>query len=1017
MKKLIYKLSCALILMLFSATALFAQSVTLTGKVTNSTGAVMPGVSISITGTTNGTVSDLDGFYKLSIPNSAINPTIKVSFLGYISQEVPVMGKTVVDIILSSSNSSLSEVVVIGYGTQSKHNLISAVGTVNSKTIESLPVYRVEQVLQGTVAGITVTQNSGSPGSPLTIRLRGTGTAGLAQPLFIVDGLQVPDLNYLNPSDIDNISILKDAAASAIYGARGGNGVVLVQTKTGKRNVDKPSISLDAYHGYQNLGHTPDLMNRDQYVAYYNDYQKLNKGTPISDADKVKLPNTNWYKEVFKKNVPTSNANLSIANGGKNYSYYLSGGDFNQDGLVGGKEGKSNYNRKNLKFNFETDVFKNLTIKARADIVGATRNFLFENQAGPGLAALNFIPALPPIYPAFDPNHPNVPFNPGDLSNPIKVNGVTLPAVGAVTNPFLALLLNNNRETSNINVYNISGTWKPIENLSITSSYAYYQDNSTVKSFYPSFDFRPIQNFFNSFGSLTQSDYHSSYSQWEGNAKYSFVKIKNQALDLLGGFSVLRSSSNVRSLSGSDFFVNTFDQVNFALIRDPTKIVNAIPATSETGLLSYYGRLNYNFKEKYLLSGTIRSDASSLFGPKNRTGIFPSVSAGWIVSEESFLKNSKVIDLLKLRASWGVNGNNFINPYQYSTIVDPNSGPSFGGQNTSGISIPFLANPSVKWERVAQTGLGVDISMFNNSLGITVDYYNKKNSDILIPVGTPIYTGYSTASANSASVKNTGIELLIAYHKSYTSGFAWNASFNIGTNKNEVTSLGANGQPLTGGNIGYIFSDPITRTDIGHPISSFYGFKVDHLDANGNFVFKDINGDGKVDNNDKTYIGNPFPDFTYGSTLGLSYKGFDVSAFIYGSHGNKIYDATVRLDASYANRPVSYGLPGAPRNILGSGGSGDVQTSVSDYYVRDGSFAKLKTLSLGYTLPSSILRSIRLSNLRVYVSGQNIFVITNYKGIDPEIGQSSAGNQLDIGIDRGFYPQPKIILLGIQAKF
>jgi TonB-linked SusC/RagA family outer membrane protein len=1017
MKKLILKLSCPLILMLISATTLLAQDVTISGKVADSTGTVLSGVSVSLKGAANGTTTNASGFYKITIPVSVTNPVLSFSYLGYKTQEISTGNKTILDVILSKIQSSLSEVVVIGYGNQAKRDLTTAIGTISAKTITSLPIYTAEQALQGTVAGVTVMQNSGSPGSALTIRVRGTGTAGNADPLFIVDGMQVPDINYLNPSDIDNISVLKDAAACAIYGARGGNGVVLVQTKTGKRNMKKPSITLDAYEGVQNLGHVPALMDRDQWVAYYNAYQTSHGGATISDADRLKLPNTNWFNEVFEKNRPMTNAALSIANGGENYSYYLSGSDFNQQGLVGGKEGKSTYERKNLKFHFETDALKNVVIKVGADLMGSTSNFLDENQAGTGVAILNYIPSVPAVYPAYDPNNPGILFNPGDISKPIIVNGVTLPAVGAVTNPLFALLLNNNRTVNDTRLYNIEASWKPLDNLTLTTSYADYEANWMTKNFVPSFDYRPAQNFYNPYASLTQTTNQSSFSQWEGNAKYSFLKLKDQSLDFLAGFSVQNTSGNVSSLSGTDFYVNTLDQANFALIVDQSKIVNAIPYSYETGLLSYYGRMTYNYKEKYLLAGTLRSDASSLFGPTTRTGVFPSVSGGWVVSEESFLKNSATINFLKLRASWGINGNDFISPYQYSTIVDPNAGPSFGGQNTSGISINYLANPSVKWEKVTQTDVGVDVNFFNNSLGLTFDYFNKLNSDVLIPVGTPLYTGYGSAAANIGSVKNTGVELLLSYRKKYSNGFGWNASFDIGTDKNKVTSLGQTGQPIAGGNIGYIFNDPITRTAVGYPIGSFYGYELDHIDASGNFVFKDLNGDGKIDANDKTFIGNPFPDFTYGSTFGVSYKGFDFSAFVYGSQGNKIYNATVRLDASYTNRPVYYGNPGAPANLLGSGATGTNETQVSSYYVQDGSFVKIKTLSLGYTFPSSVLRSLNLSNLRLNISAQNLFVFTKYNGNDPEIGQSSTGNSLDVGIDRGFNPQPKIVFLGIQAKF
>ena len=995
-----------------------AQEMHVTGKIVNgSTGELLTGASVLVKGSNISTITNDVGAYAIDIMSPG--SVLIVSFVGMNSLEQTVHGAGVLNFNLVPTGSDLGEIVVIGYGNLAKRNLTTAVSTVGSKAVESLPIYSLEQALQGTAPGVIVAQTSGSPGAAMTVRIRGTSTVGTTQPLYIVDGMQVPNINFLNSFDVDNISILKDAASAAIYGSRGGNGVVLIQTKQGKRNMKGPSIIFDGYYGIQNIGHTPDLMNRDQYVTYFNQYANTTAGVvkPISDADKNKLPNTNWFNEVFEKNAPIYNGILSLANGGDKYSYYISGSDFKQTGMVGGKEGKSDYERRNLKFNFEFDPFSNLNISVGANLARQERNYLFENVAGTGVALMNYIEGLPSIYPAFDSSNSKIPFNMGDLSKPITVNGVIVPAVGAITNPFLSLLVTNNRTIFQNRTFNGAITWKPIPSLEISTSYDYYQELANDKNFTPQFDYRPSQNFYNLKTTLTESNYTNVYSQWEGYAKYRFKDFGDGKLDLLGGFTVLQTSGSSTSLSGAGFFVNDFKSVNFALIRDPTTIVNALPQAFETGLLSFYGRLNYSYKDKYLFAATLRSDASSLFGESHRTGIFPSVSAGWVISEESFLHNSNWLNLMKLRASWGINGNNFINPYQYSTVVNPNSGPSFGGLNTAGISIPYLANPDVKWEQSEQTDIGLDLNFFKSSLGLTVDYYYKKNSGVLIPVGTPIYTGYASAAANVADISNHGIEFLLSYRKKYASSFSWNASVNMGYNKNEVTGLGENGQPISGGNIGYIFASPITRTYVGHPVASFYGYKVDKIDQNGKFIFQDVNKDGKIDDNDKTYIGSGLPDLTYGLTLGVEYKGFDFGAFVYGSSGNKIYDATVRLDASYSNRPVSYLDPGAPANVLGNGGTGTSQTQVSDYYVKDASFAKLKTITLGYSLSQSLLNHIHLSRVRFYVTGQNLFVSTKYKGIDPEIGQASSASTLDVGIDRGFYPQPVMVLFGLQVKF
>ena len=995
-----------------------SQVIQITGKIQNAgTGNPLAGASVSVKNGTLSSLSDTDGNYSITLPAAGL---VVVSFVGMIPMEKVINQAGEVNFNLSPTGQDLNEVVVVGYGRSSKRSIITAVAIVSSKTIASLPIYRIEQALQGTAPGVTVVQNSGSPGAPLTIKVRGSSTAGGSQPLYLVDGMQVPDLNFLNPSDIDNISILKDAASAAIYGSRGGSGVVLVTTKSGKRNSRQPDLSLNAYTGIQNLGHTPAVMNKDQYVTYYNQFQDLNS-TPqnkISDASKAKLPSTNWYQSVFEKNAPMQNLDFSLANGGQSYSYYVSGGIFSQDGLVGGKQGKSNYKRQNLLFKFDADILKNLTIQVSGGITKNTRNYLYENQAAPGIALMNYLSAIPSVYPAFDSANSGIPFNMGDLSKPVSVNGVILPAVGAVTNPHLGLILNNNRVNGNVSTYKISGAWLPIPKLEINSSYSYYGDNSVVKSFVPTFDFRPSQNFFNNNAYLSETIYKTNYNQFEANAKYKFIATSKQSLELLVGSSVLTSAGEAKTLQGTDFLVNNFKDVNFSLIRDASTINYSIPYPAfQSSLLSFFGRVNYSFNQKYLIAASLRADASSKFGPNNRWGIFPAVSAGWILSEENFLKENKKINFLKLRASWGINGNDNINNYQYSTIFDPASGPSFGGLNSPGISVPFLPNTGVKWEQVAQTNIGIDMNAFNNSFGISVDYYNKNTSDMLLPIGTPAYTGLGSAAANVASVKNEGVELLLSYKKIKVDGFSWNVAFNYAYNKNEVTSLGENGQALNGGQIGYIFSSPITRTDLGHPIASFYGYKIKEIDAKGDFIFQNLDGKAGLTDADKTFIGSPLPKYTYGFTIGAEYKGFDVGVFLYGSHGNKIYDATVRLDASYSNRPVSYANAGAPKNILGTGGTGTNQTEVSDYYVKDGSFAKLKTLALGYSLSKSILKKMHLSKMRFYISAQNLFVITKYDGIDPEIGQANSSSVLDMGIDRGFYPQPKSILFGLQARF
>lgn len=998
---------------LLCSTTIFSQNLVVSGQVIDPSNDAMEGVNVIVANSTTGAITDIEGKYQLKVKAS---DTLVFSFIGYATERVPVEGRTQVNIQMTVSDNTLDEVVVLGYGqTQNRKVNATAINTINSRRIQDIPVTRPEQLLQGNTPGVIVSQNSGSPGTPLTIRLRGVSTAGGAAPLILVDGVQVPDLNFLNSNDIANISILKDAAASAIYGARGGNGVVLVQTKKGKRFQNGPEIQINGSTGFQNLLNAPELMDRDQYVNYYNEYAATQSLEQISDADRAKLPNTNWYDAVFDENVPIHNYQLSFSNGGDNYAYYISGGLFDQRGLVGGNDGKSRYQRDNVKVAFEADLTDNIHVYASADLVSVDRDFLFENQAGTFNAVMNYLPALPAIYPVFDEK--GNPYDMGQFGTG-SVNGVTLPfsGVGAVTNPALALRHATNETRSDIRMFQAGGSWDIVDNLKFNTSYAVYEDLSRQRNFTEAYDYREAgHEFFNLTADYSEVNFASHFSQWEGNLQYDFSNSQGHNLNVLGGFSVLQSSGRVEGQNGSGFFVNTFDEVNFALIQDASTITQITPNINETGLFSLYARATYDYKEKYLFSGTLRGDASSRFGANNRTGIFPSFSLGYVLSED-FFPNSTTVNLIKLRASWGINGNDNISNYQFSRLLNPNAGPSFGGVNTTGVSASFLSNPSVKWEEVSQVNVGLDVNLFENSLGFTLDFYNKVTSDMLVPIGTPSYIGLQSAAANVADVRNTGLEFMLTYRKYHSDDFSWNVNFNLGYNQNEVTSLGENGRALNGGNIGFIFPDPITRTDVGQPIASFYGFEVSTVNEEGFIEFVDQNDDGNITDADKTFIGQPFPDFTYGANLGIQFKGFDFNTFLYGSQGNDIYDATVRLDAPYASRPVSYLNDGAPRNLI-AGATGTDQTEVSDFYVQDGSFAKLKTLTLGYTFPSSILNTLGFEQVRIYATGQNLFFITNYDGVDPEIGQAFAETVLDIGIDRGFYPQPTTWLFGFQLKF
>ena len=1010
------------LLLILSSNAMFSQQISVEGTIVDNTDTPLPGVNVIIKGTTKGTSTDFDGKYKLTNVDS--NTTLIISSLGFKTQEVLVNGRTVIDLTLEDNTAFLDEIVVTGVGqSQNKKTVSTALSTISSKKIEALPVSRPEAVLQGTSPGITVVQNSGAPGSPLTIRLRGAATPGSSQPLFLVDGVQVPDISFVNPSDIKSITTLKDGASAAIYGARGGNGVVLLTTKKGQKN-DHLSVSIDGYTGFQNRLNTPNLLNRDQYVEYYNAYRTSVGQTTIAQSDIALLPNTNWYDVLFDDDPMKSFINASVSGGTGKSSYYFSGSIFDQEGLVGGKADKSGFERKTINFNFNTELKENLKLRLGANLIRVKQRRLpGENDDSVGAGnPFNQLAVLLPIFPVLDEDG-----NYYDVSaqnGPNSVNGVTIPGVNGPFNPLLAVDFSTIEDKSRNLFLNGGLEWKVIDNLTLDLNYGYYENLTTNKSFQEAYDFRngTAPNGLASVSGtgnnqLDESYFDNRFNQFDATLKYDFEKLvgEDHNLELLVGTTALEEKNTFSTRRAVGLSKNTFDEANFALVGDQSKIISPVQGSDREGsLLSYYTRATYDYKRKYLFTASLRADQSSKFGPGNRTGYFPAVSGGWVMSEEDFFNQDSFVNLLKLRASWGINGADNIFDDQYRLYFNNTSNAIIGGSSVTGFTQAILPNPDVKWEEVAQTNFGLDVNAFNNALGITFDYYIKKTSGVLLPVGVPSYIGIPAAFKNIGEVENKGFEFLISYKKDYDNGFNWNVNFNIAKNDNEVTDL-AGVNPLRDGQT-LNFNDPISITVEGQPIASFYGYKVKEINANGELVFDDmVDGVAGLSNADRTIIGNAFPDFTYGFNFGLNYKGIDLGGFLYGSEGNDIYDATTRTDFSLSNRPASY-LTNGVQNLLGNTAGSNLR-DVSDFYVKDGSFLKLRTITLGYTLPQNAIKSIGLSHARLYVTGENLFVITDYEGADPEIGQANATSPLDIGIDRGFFPSAKGFIFGFQFKF
>lgn len=1004
-------------LTLLSCFCTMAQT-TVTGSVSDDTGPLV-GASIVEKGTTNGTQTDFDGNFSIEVDSNA---TLVISYIGFTTQEVLVNGRSQISIILQADAQSLDEVVIIGYGqTQNKRTVSQAINTVSSDRIAALPVARPESALQGTAPGIVVVQNSGAPGSPLTIRLRGTATPGNSQPLFLVDGVQVPNINFVNPSDIQSISTLKDAAASAIYGARAANGVVLVETKKGRRNADKITVSIDGYTGFQDRVNTPDLMNTAQYVQYYNEYQTRVGGNTIAAADISNLPDTNWYDVLYDKSAPRSFLNTSLQGGGERSNFLISGSIFDQQGLIGGDAGKSGFERKSLNLNFSTEVVKNVNISVGANLIRNTRQRLPGENDDTVSAGnpFNQLASLLPLFPVLD--DAGNPFDVSAQNGPATVNGITIPKINGPFNPIIPIEYSTIEDVSDIKLFNIGGSWNIMSDLTFNLGASYFENLTHTKTFQEAFDFRgsSVPNGVASLGTgtnqLDNTQANSRWSQIDATLTHNFDALPtDHNLEVIVGTSFYERKFETFTRQAQGLLVNNFGDANFAQVGDQTNIITPTPDFSnKERLVAYFGRALYNYQEKYLFSASLRADASSKFGPGNRTGYFPSFSAGWVLSEEDWFAD-KVFDLFKIRGSWGISGVDNIADDQYRATFSANSGSVVNNQFIVGLNQNVLPNQEIKWEETTQANIGLDANLFNNTLGITLDYYNNSTSDILLNVGGSTAIGIPLAAQNVGEVQNSGFEALVSYRRNYDSGFGWNANFNIAFNDNEVKDLGGLSSLTSGTTL--VFASPISATFEGESIASFFGFKSTGVDANGELIFEDLNNDGNINADDRQIIGNPLPDFTYGFNFGANYKGFDFSTFFYGSQGNDIFDATVRNDFAFSNRPASY-LNNGLINVLGNVNESTTLGEVSDFYVKDGSFLKLRTVTLGYSIPDRFISNIGLSRARFYLTGENLLVFTDYDGADPEIGQQNAANTLDIGIDRGFYPAPKSFLFGFQLQF
>ena len=1022
-------------------------------------GDMLPGVSIILKGSNTGTQTDFDGFYSLK--NIEKGATLIFRYLGYKQKEV-IVASEVVNVSMETEAESLSEIVVVGYGTQRKKEATGAVSVVDAKAIEKLNPTRIEQALQGQVSGVNITSNSGSPGSGLNIRIRGVSTNGDNSPLILVDGNRITDLSVINPNDIKSVNVLKDATA-AIYGVLAANGVILIETKSGIKNTDL-KFTVNTNFTLQQTSKKIDLLDGAGLGAYINEatnksYYFIQPSTGLVFDSRVSatepLANTDWQNEVFEM-AGMYDANINASGGAENLAYSFGTSFLTQDGIIG--LDKSNYNRVTARANVRYDVTDKLQLSATAIFTHSQKNSLAEG--GIGAVLYNAVNADPFTLPK-DPN----PL--ADAGFEALRNGYGIVKTGAieVSNPLSQIASTYNKSIVDKISPTLAATYKFNDKLSFRTKYL--MNHAVVNTEI----FRPLV-FLGGNKSLSRttnnefSDNVDTYDDYTWNNLITYQDTFNDVhnLKVLLGHEMFET----KGLFAGQLGISLKDDANSiglaSIANSETVNPRFQPAAIETGgnqfknrLLSYFARVEYNYNEKYLLSGLIRRDQSSRFSKAENfnVGYFHAVSLGWNIAEENFLKDNDLLNSLKLRLSYGqlgsdrVSGGNF--PYVGSLNgegVYSNNMEVSESDLLVGVAEGQLGNPYLKWETTSTGNIGIDAALLNNKISFNLDVYKKVTDDLLIQPESSALTGVagigsSAPAINAGTVENSGIEFLISYRDQFTDDFKFNTSINFTSIHNEVTYVGNLAGFEQGGGFGVGTGIVTSRMEAGHSLGYFYGYKtngiyqnqaeIDALDANaptdnlgvyhkgagvGDLKFVDTNGDGYISEEDKTDIGDPIADMTAGLNLGFSYKNIDFSLAAIGSFGNDMVRDYQRFNllANKGSRVLDRWTPTNPSNTEPRATSGaSINTDLfSDYYVEDASFVRIQNVQLGYTFNKNILDKIKMNSLRVFLSANNLHTFTNYSGYDPS---ASSGDAIGGGIDRGFYPVAKTFILGLSLTF
>ena len=1065
----------SLLLALWVSATAFAQFSGIVGTVTDGNGEPIIGASVVEKGQPqNGSITNIDGQFAIKVQ---AGKTLVISYIGFVTQEVPASSDMTV--VLKEDDKTLNEVVVIGYGVQKKSVVTAAIAKVSADDLEGKSPVRVDNALKGLAAGVNVTSSSGQPGASPRVRVRGTGTINNSDPLYIVDGMPIEGgIDFLNPSDIESIEVLKDAASGAIYGARAANGVVLVTTKKGK--VGKPSINYNFSQGWQTAWRRRDVTSATDYAIMQNEL-RLNGGqAPIyadpynlmdTNGDPIKGFGTDWQDLVFNDNAPVQNHEVSVSGASDKLNYYLSMGFYDQEGIVGGNYGQSNYQRLSLRSNNIYNVYDASQERNFLNKLDVTVNLAYTRVKSTGISensewgsvlgsALYMSPIIAPTVTnkdLADQMHENYEVTQGyQLQRDAAGNYYTIPGTfgsyAEMNNPLALLNMNPSKNWSHKFVPKFSFDLQLWDNLKYHFNYSVdlsFWGNSaaTLSKYYHSGNAKGEHTSASmswNKGCNWQVENTLTYDKQFGKHTIGVVlgqsAMKNKS-DYVGAerWNIINLEKPYMSYTNANVVYEV--DADGKLIGTPVAEFNGWGGPNvEHRISSLFGRVSYNYDEKYMLQATIRRDGSSRFGPNNKYGTFPSVSVGWNIMNEKFMEQTQGwLSNLKFRASWGKNGNDNIGDFQYTVLNAMGNNVLFGNPAIKqiGSKASTTANPSIKWEESEQTDFGLDFGFFNQALTFTVDYYIKKTNGMLMTMPIPSYVGESKPIGNTGDMENKGIEFEL--------GYKWNISdahFAIKANatytKNTLKNLGNESGFLDYDGVQGFTGGSLARGSNGMPFPYFYGYKTNgvfqnynevnsYVNADGGLIqpaarpgdtrFVDINGDGQITSDDRTKLGKGTPDWNFGLNFNADWKGFDFNMFFQGVAGADIFDATYRTDVTAGNYPT-YMLnrwtgEGTSNKypILRAGDNTNWQ--VSDLYIVDGSYLRLKNISLGYTLPRNLTRQISIERLRFFVMAENLVTWTKYWGFDPEI--SSGGKSL--GIDKGVYPQARIWTVGLNLTF